>query len=190
MEREHDPGAAGGGGFSLLFNKPSYQNGVVPGRQRGEPDVAYSAGINRGVIVYWDALYAGQPAGYYIFGGTSAGAPQWAGLIALGAQSARRPLGRINDTIYTIIRLIPAAQDVYFHDITVGNNAYTFRSGTTTTTIPGFAATPGWDAATGFGTPKADRLVPLLALARRLSPFALKQAVAKDVRSAHAPGKR
>ena len=52
LEREPAAsGAAGGGGFSTIFRKPSYQRGVVPGKYRGEPDVAYNAGIDGGVLV-------------------------------------------------------------------------------------------------------------------------------------------
>ena len=69
-------GAAGGGGFSTLFRKPWYQYGVVPGKYRGEPDVSYNAGIDGGVLTYWDPIpSATGDEGFYIFGGTSAGAP-------------------------------------------------------------------------------------------------------------------
>jgi hypothetical protein len=37
-------------------------------------------------------------------------------------------------------------------------------------TVTGFPATPGWDAATGLGSPQANRLVPVLA--GRLSSLA------------------
>jgi subtilase family serine protease len=158
-------GAAGGGGFSRFFGKPAYQRGVVPGKYRGEPDVAYNAGINGGVLVFWDPVPgATGDEGFYIFGGTSAGAPQWAGLTALAAQLRHRSLGLLNDSIYAAARN-RKIQNVLFHDITTGNNAFTVTddNGNVVETIPGFAAKPGWDAATGFGTPKADRLVPFLA---------------------------
>jgi subtilase family serine protease len=155
-------GAAGGGGFSTIFRKPWYQRGVVPGKYRGEPDVSYNAGIEGGVLAYLDDQ--SNPAGFYIFGGTSAGAPQWAGLTALAAQLRHRSLGLLNDSIYAAARN-RKVQNFLFHDITTGNNAYTVTddNGNPVRTIPGYAAKPGWDAATGFGTPKADRLVPFLA---------------------------
>jgi subtilase family serine protease len=159
-------GAAGGGGFSTIFRKPGYQYGVVPGKYRGLPDVSYNAGINGGVLTYWDPIpSATGDEGFYIFGGTSAGAPQWAGLTALAAQLRHRSLGLLNDSIYAAARN-RRVQNFLFHDITTGNNTYTDVDATGTPTglvVQGYSATPGWDAATGFGTPKADRLVPFLA---------------------------
>src|SRR6185503_12111662 len=78
-------GIAGGGGFSTIFRKPWYQYGVVPGKYRGEPDVAYSAAFQGSVLTFLDPTPSspGDDAGFYIFAGTSAGAPQWAALIAL-----------------------------------------------------------------------------------------------------------
>jgi hypothetical protein len=46
-----------------------------------------------------------------------------------------------------------------FHDITHGNNTVTLPSGKN---IDGFRARPGWDPATGWGSPNAQVLVPLL----------------------------
>ncbi|HYY09297.1 MAG TPA: S53 family peptidase [Kineosporiaceae bacterium] len=157
-------GSAGGGGFSTIFRKPWYQVGVVPGAYRGEPDVAYNAGINGGVLVYLDATPSTTgDEGFYIFGGTSSGAPQWAGLTALAAQVAHHSLGLLNDSIYLAAR-DQKVQDFLFHDITTGDNAYTFEDENgAAVTVPGYAAKRGWDAATGFGTPKAERVVPFLA---------------------------
>jgi subtilase family serine protease len=159
-------GAAGGGGFSTIFRKPAYQYGVVPGKYRGEPDVSYNAGIEGGVLTYWDPIpSATGDEGFYIIGGTSAGAPQWAGLTALAAQLRHRSLGLLNDSIYAAARN-RAVQNVLFHDITRGNNTYTDvdEDGEPTgLVVQGYSAKPGWDAATGFGTPKADRVVPFLA---------------------------
>jgi subtilase family serine protease len=94
------------------------------------------------------------------FGGTSAGSPQWAGLVALADQLGHHSQGALNSRLYAFAHglLYPAL----FHDITVGNNSY--NDGTSN--VPGFTAKRGWDAATGIGTPRADRLIPLLALTR------------------------
>ncbi len=46
-----------------------------------------------------------------------------------------------------------------FHDITAGNNTVRFPP----RTIHGYRATPGWDPVTGWGSPDARVLVPLLA---------------------------
>jgi subtilase family serine protease len=159
-------GSAGGGGFSTVFRKPWYQFGVVPGKYRGVPDVAYNAGIDGGVLTYIDVQSASLPVGWYRVGGTSAGSPQWAGLTALSAQLAHHSLGLLNDSIYAAARY-RSVQNYLFHDITTGDNTYTVTddNGNVVKTIAGFAAKPGWDAATGFGTPKANHLVPFLAAA-------------------------
>ena len=90
-------------------------------------------------------------------GGTSASAPIWAALIALADQYAGRRLGFINSAIYQIAR----GPDYHraFHDITTGNNTAQFPPAT----ITGYQAAPGWDPVTGWGTPDAQALIPLLA---------------------------
>jgi subtilase family serine protease len=151
-----DGSSASGGGFSHLFARPSYQDGV-PGAEtsRGVPDVAGDAAFNTGMAVVSSGS-TGQaivrPAT-----GTSAAAPFWAGLIALADQLAHRHLGFINPAIYRIARgpLYHAA----FHDITTGDNTFALPP----TTITGYKARPGWDPVTGWGTPDARVLVPLLA---------------------------
>jgi subtilase family serine protease len=151
-------GAAGGGGYSVLQKRPGYQGDVVKGRMRAVPDVSYNGGINNGVIAYLGPEALGASAGFYIFGGTSAGSPQWAGLTAIGAQIAHHSLGLLNPALYDIGHSSKAGN--YFHDVTVGDNAY---NPDPTVSIPGYAAVPGWDAATGWGTPIASKLIPFLA---------------------------
>jgi subtilase family serine protease len=90
-------------------------------------------------------------------GGTSASAPIWAALIALADQYAGRHLGFINPAIYQIARSPHHHQA--FHDITTGNNTVQFPP----TTITGYQAAPGWDLVTGWGSPNAQVLIPLLA---------------------------
>jgi subtilase family serine protease len=147
---------ASGGGFSRLFPRPSYQDGV-PGTEasRGVPDVAADADPRTGMT-----LAANEGAGKYLFfsaSGTSAAGPLWAGLIALADQYARRRLGFVNPAIYRIGR--SASYHQAFHDITTGNNSVTFPN----ETITGYQASPGWDAVTGWGTPNAQALIHLLA---------------------------
>jgi subtilase family serine protease len=74
---------AGGGGFSDKYRRPDFQDGIngIPRNLRGVPDVSYSGSINHGVLAAWDVTGDG---GFFIFGGTSAGSPQWAGLVAIG----------------------------------------------------------------------------------------------------------
>lgn len=159
--------AASGGGNSVLFTRPAYQAPVVAtDAARAVPDVAYNAGINGGVIVR--AFCPADPnvcgAGDSVFfrvGGTSAGSPQWAGLVALADAMARKRVGDIHKTLYTLGSGANASQ--YFHDITTGNNTLIFIGPGTGTPVPGFDAVPGYDRATGLGTPIANTLVPAIA---------------------------
>jgi subtilase family serine protease len=150
---------ASGGGFSHLFHRPSYQNGVPAiGSMRGVPDVAADANPNPDTGLPVVTSNAG--GGYTIsaHGGTSASAPIWAGIIALADQYAKRHLGFVNPAIYQIART--AHYHEAFHDITTGkSNTAEFPHGT----IAGYRAGPGWDPVTGWGSPNAEVLVPLLA---------------------------
>jgi len=89
-------------------------------------------------------------------GGTSASAPIWAGLVALADQYAGRHLGFVNAGIYRIGRSTHYRQA--FHDVTSGDNTVSFPP----KTIAGYRASPGWDPVTGWGSPDAAILVPLL----------------------------
>jgi subtilase family serine protease len=150
---------ASGGGFSHLFHRPSYQNGVPAiGSMRGVPDVAADANPNPDTGLPVVTSNAG--GGYTIsaHGGTSASAPIWAGIIALADQYAKRHLGFVNPAIYRIART--AHYHEAFHDITTGkSNTAEFPH----RTIAGYRARSGWDPVTGWGSPNADVLVPLLA---------------------------
>jgi len=154
--------AAGGGGFSTIYHKPFYQlgtNGI--GRFRGGPDVSYNAAINGGVLAVWSSSGLGQDL-VFRFGGTSAGAPQWAGIVALANQKLHRRVGFLNAAFY----LIGHSKKLYsqaFHDITQGNISFT---GTdvdgNSVSVTGYDAGAGWDAATGWGAPKVAGLLSLL----------------------------
>jgi subtilase family serine protease len=150
------PSSGSGGGFSHLFARPAYQDGVPGiGATRGVPDVAADAEGSTGMALAFSA-----PGGSYELigaGGTSAGAPFWAGLIALADQEAGHPLGFVNPAIYRIARG-PLYRKA-FHDITTGNNTVALNG----VTITGYQTRPGWDPVTGWGTPDAQVLIPLLA---------------------------
>jgi len=147
---------ASGGGFSRLFARPSYQNGVPRiGASRGVPDVAGEATGSSGMALAFTA--PGGGAELIGAGGTSAAAPFWAGLIALADQQAGHPLGFVNPAIYRIAQS-PMYHEA-FHDITTGNNTVSLNGAT----ITGYQAGTGWDPVTGWGTPNAHVLVPLLA---------------------------
>jgi subtilase family serine protease len=173
---EQTPPTGGGGGFSDIFARPSYQAGV-PGiaTQRGVSDVAFSASdLDAVEIVFYTEGEAcakhysiknvGTPAAAKLHcvqlnaqGGTSEGAPAWAGIAALADQYAHRPLGLLNPIIYHIGE--SSDYSLAFHDITTGNNTAAYNG----KTIPGYSATAGWDPVTGWGSPNAQSLVPLLA---------------------------
>jgi subtilase family serine protease len=153
------PGASGGG-FSHLFTRPAYQDGVPGmGATRGVPDVAADASSPTGMALAFSAT----DGSYELVGagGTSAGAPFWAGLIALADQEAGHPLGFVNPTIYRIAR--GPLHHKAFHDITTGSNTVVLTSTSPPVTITGYQAGPGWDPVTGWGTPDAQVLIPLLA---------------------------
>lgn len=150
-EPEFDP-AASGGGFSVLYRTPAYQRSLhLP--SRGVPDVAYNAAINGGVLAVWSSSGEGADL-VFRFGGTSAGSPQWAGLVALADQLGHHRQGLLNNRLYAFAHG-PLYRGLY-HDITSGNNSITG--------VSGFSAHRGWDAVTGLGSPRADRLVRLLAI--------------------------
>jgi subtilase family serine protease len=147
--------AASGGGFSHLFARPAYQDGVPGiGATRGVPDVAADASASSSMAFAFSV--PGGPE-FIRLAGTSAAAPLWAGLIALADQEAGHPLGFVNPAIYQIARgpLYHRA----FHDITTGNNTVVLNGVATT----GYQAGPGWDPVTGWGSPDAQVLIPLLA---------------------------
>jgi subtilase family serine protease len=156
---------ASGGGFSHVFSRPSYQDVLpagstpIPAAQRGVPDIAYNASSRTGVLVYIslppDGLASNSrppDTGWYIIGGTSAGSPQWAGLVAIADQINGGGLGLINPGLYRIgANPVRYAND--FYDVTTWNNG-------ANPSVPGYPATTGWDPVTGLGTPNAAVLLP------------------------------
>jgi subtilase family serine protease len=141
-----------GGGYSDLYSRPSYQFFEVHGpKGRGVPDVAYNAGVNGGVITVCSVCNAGVPA-FFLFGGTSAGSPQWAGLAAIADQMAGQRLGEINPALYAMA-MQPQHSKADLHDIKTGNNDVSEIGG-------GYQAKQRWDPVTGLGTPNAAKLLP------------------------------
>ncbi|MGO9114822.1 MAG: S8 family serine peptidase [Thermoguttaceae bacterium] len=142
--------SSGGGGTSTVEPKPFYQQTTGHGdalptlTSRAIPDVSFVAGSDSPV---W--IYDSYNGGWWNVWGTSVAAPCWAGLIADadGIRSAEG-FGTLDGPGQTLPALytLPSSD---FHDITTGNN--------------GFPAGPGYDLATGLGTPIANTLVPDLA---------------------------
>ncbi len=150
---------SGGGGKSVVFARPSYQNGVraVTGSARGVPDISMSAACNGSVILYLGP--PGVPPGYHMVCGTSEATPLFAGIVALTAQVAGHPLGLINPLLYKML----AARAKGLVDVTSGNNTVTFTQGGKKHTVRGFPARRGYDLASGVGTLYAPAFVPELA---------------------------
>ena len=135
-------GGSSGGGVSSAFALPAWQNGLQVTRTagagaaltaRGVPDVSGDADPQTGYNVRIDGSET-------VIGGTSAVAPLWAGLIARINSANGSPVGFVNPTLYAS----PAA----LNDITQGNNG-------------DFAASAGWDACTGLGSPKGAQIAAL-----------------------------
>jgi len=165
---------ATGGGFSVLYDEPSYQKGTIHGgKQQGVPDVSYNAAVLHGVLTYLDI--PGIPVSFYLFGGTSVGSPQWAAILSIADQKAGYDLGFINKALYHIGQA-PPHYSVSFFDVTSGNNSIDG--------VMGFNAGPGWDATTGLGSPMTDQLVNYLI--QFVSPGDGTSAI---VQSAHTKGK-
>lgn len=148
-------GGASGGGISRFFPTPAFQQALPQSDQqllagkRGVPDVSAAADPYANLAIYYNGRWA-------LAGGASASAPLWAGVMAIADQVAGRPLGYINPALYKI-----AASAQYtsaFRDVTSGDNS--FFNGTIN--VQGYQATPGWDPATGLGSPNAAKLIPLL----------------------------
>jgi subtilase family serine protease len=143
---------ASGGGYSKLFPRPAYQDQMARiGATRGVPDVAANADSATAMVLeYSDGELRAAT-------GTSASTPLWAGVIALADQEAGRHLGFVNPAIYAIARG-PAGRQA-FHDVVTGDNSVLWPTGV----FAGYNAGPGWDPVTGWGSPDAQYLVPLLA---------------------------
>jgi subtilase family serine protease len=115
---------------------------LYPGRDVA--DVGYNASVYTGVLTY--ISFPSVPAGFYFTGGTSEGAPSWAGIVADIDQHAGHSIGFMNPALY-------AAPSADFHDVTVGQNGF-FG--------PGESAGPGYDMPTGLGTPDVAKLIATL----------------------------
>jgi kumamolisin len=125
--------SATGGGYSKTFTRPAWQPSSV-GTHRGLPDISGNADPRTGYRVVID----GSPA---VVGGTSAVAPLLAGLVARLAQLTGTPIADLAGVAY--------AHPSAFSDITSGDNE-------------GYEAGPGWDAASGLGSPVGSKLLAAL----------------------------
>jgi subtilase family serine protease len=151
-----------GGAMSAFFPLPWWQYGItltsvdgskVHPTMRCTSDVSFDSGVYGGLgRCYWNVTGENIP---YIIGGTSACSPFWAALTAIACQYAHHNLGYINPMLYISRSFLYRVKA--FHDITIGDNTLPFSG------VPGYLATPGWDAPTGIGSPDAAILVPFMA---------------------------
>jgi hypothetical protein len=169
---------AGGGGISSFWTMPAYQStapsalrvinsastgstcATSSGVCREVPDVSADADPGTGYVIYWtgggSSAPINNPQGWQVVGGTSGAAPTWAALIALTNASAACKgvaIGFANPALYY------AAATAYgsdFNDVTSGNNDMTG------TNRGQFAAGPGYDMASGLGSPNGSALAASL----------------------------
>ena len=153
-----------GGGQSAYEPKPSYQSGVSGSGTRATPDVAYNADPSTGVSVY-DSIGNAGGSGWFQVGGTSAGAPQWAALIAVADQD-RQAASPSQPT------LANAQADLY----SLASNSTTYSSDFHHVASSGGAggtATAGYDPVTLIGSPVVNNLVTSLLSAAATPTFSL-----------------
>jgi subtilase family serine protease len=153
-----------GGGVSTVWPIPSYQESVNMTAAGGSsvmrniPDVALTADIQIFLI-----CNNGQAVEV---GGTSAAAPLWAGFLALANQQAagsgKARIGFLNPLIYAIGTGSSYQTDL--HDIVTGNN-------------DGYVALPGYDLATGWGSPAGQPLINSLTATSNSPAFSLSSSV-------------
>jgi hypothetical protein len=156
---------AGGGGISRVWPMPSWQTGPgvinsyssgIPcgkagGYCREVPDVSANADWQASPYIIYYTGPSGFPNPWVPNGGTSAATPLWAAMIAdiSSRDFGFRRLGFLNPFLYQT-----AASG--FNDITSGNNDWSSSNG------GDYPATPGYDLATGRGTPIASALASAL----------------------------
>jgi hypothetical protein len=151
---------ASGGGISAAFPRPAWQSGpgALSDNARHIPDIAFTAsGVHDPYLII-------QTGDVVETGGTSAGTPFFAGVLALLNQyvvnngiQARPGLGNINPRLYQLAQTTSGV----FHDVTTGNNIVPCKAGTPdcATGKYGYNAGPGYDHVTGLGSINVANLV-------------------------------
>src|ERR1700712_2099069 len=164
-----------GGGYSTLFNRPVYQNGVVPASApagRAVPDVAMDADPTTGMLVGETQTFPdGVHYGEYRIGGTSLASPLFAGILALTIQQVGTGLGLLNPVLYgqaksgTFPDVAGKPKDAGNIRVDYANSLnpsagllYSVRTFNQDSSLP---TTQGWDAVTGIGTPNPKYLTSI-----------------------------
>ncbi len=178
---------AGGGGVSKFFPKPSWQSGIasIPNDgARDLPDVSFAAAARHDpyLLCVQGSCSAGRQGtfSFVSVGGTSAGAPSFAGIMALVNQKTGSRQGQANYVLYrlaaaeTLAKCNGSSQsglpnsNCTFNDVTVGNNAVPGEPGFGTSTGK-YQSGSGYDLATGLGSVNATNLVNNWGTARSAS---------------------
>ena len=132
----------GGGGVNPIDRRPPWQKapGMPRGGKRVFPHVAAAADLASGFLMVVDGQIT--PGN-----GTSQATPFWAGSFALVRQFARRRgAGNVGFLAPILYRIASTRQPFpAFHDVTRGGNRH-------------YDAGPGWDYATGLGSPDVYNL--------------------------------
>jgi len=178
-----------GGGASVIYPRPSWQQGVASGygNHRLVPDTSWNAAVNGGVDVFITAypqFNCGNTTGCWtFFGGTSAATPQTAALTALvnaaRAAQGKQPIGFLDPLLYGGVGgadysdIVPqhyGSAPKTFAGADVGVSGPVLKSvgdlqdnQLWQVPIPGYPTTTGYDATTGWGTPNAPAFVSALA---------------------------
>lgn len=138
------------GGFSQVESEPAYQETAQQTGARSTPDVGYNADPQTGFAVYDSLAYQGA-SGWQEVGGTSAGAPQWAALIAIADQGrAINGQGTLDGPNQTMAALY----SVYSAPNTTGYTSYT--------SVFNDIGSDGYGYSTGLGSPKVAAVVETL----------------------------
>jgi kumamolisin len=183
------PGNAGGGGFSELFSRPAWQDGVVTGPWRAEPDVAMLADVSPGYAVYCSAEQDCDGRGWLSFGGTSAATPLLAGGFALVDELLRRQghiaLGLANPLLYRLGRNSTIAPQI-FYDVTDGSNDVGPFIQSSQQPLGCCSAAPGYDEASGWGGLNLDAFAQAaLSALRKLASVSIALPASQDPLASH-----
>ncbi|MBV8989756.1 MAG: S8/S53 family peptidase [Solirubrobacterales bacterium] len=192
------PGSAGGGGGSMIFHRPRYQNGSVSANARAVPDLSMLADVAPGYAVFCsasrDCINSSHSNPWQTVGGTSAATPLLAGGLALVDETlrlhGRQDLGLVNPLLYKLGRNVALAHQVFFDVTQLGNDVGPF--------IPGNGqplgccnAAVGYDEASGWGSVNLaafsaialamqPKIVDIgIALPRRQSPISHRKILTK-----------
>lgn len=159
------PCGATGGAPSTIFtwtNLNTGQAALTGNAVREVPDVAFAANDKAVDIYIGFTSPLGVTPGWYAIGGTSVGPPVYAGIVAIANQlraaqtPAKLPVAFVDDVIYNAYAGAQLSKSPPFHDVTSGSNVF-LPAGSA-----GEPAGPGYDMATGLGTPNINNLLSLL----------------------------